>query len=288
MSVKEIKITPRAKDLGDNFKVRRALPSKEKRTVGPFVFWDHMGPALLEGDDTMTVRAHPHIGLSTLTYLFSGSILHRDSLGNELYIKPGEVNWMTAGRGITHSERSYPLDPPETLEGIQLWIGLPEEFEDIDPSFEHYSREELPKVEAPGIKTTLIAGEALGKKSPVKTLSSLFYLSVKIQKDKTYNFKVPQNEEAAIYIAKGSVKTADCEISKFDLLIFQEKEIIEFQALEDSEIMIFGGERFKQKRILYWNFVSHSQEKIDKAKSDWREGRFPKVINETEFIPLPG
>jgi hypothetical protein len=286
MSV-ELIIEPRKNDLGDNFIVRRALPYSKKRMVGPFIFLDHMGPAYLKDQDELKVRSHPHIGLSTITFLFSGDMLHRDSLGNELTIKPGEVNWMTAGRGIVHSERSYPQADGSPLEGIQAWIALPVHAEDIEPSFVHHDAPELKSVLIGGNRFTLIAGEALGEKSPVPVYSPLFYLHGNMKSNDNFAFDLPSNQEGAVYVAKGEIEIEGKSIPEGTMVVFQKETKIEFSALSDSSLMILGGEVFPEKRFVFWNFVSSSQEKIEAAKKRWREGSFEAVINETEKIPLP-
>ena len=282
-----IHIKPSVKDLGDNFKVRRLLPSIEKRMIGPFIFWDHMGPVELQAGRDMTVRAHPHIGLATITYLFSGEILHRDSLGNEQVIRPGEVNWMTAGNGIVHSERSFAKSPPERLEGIQLWVALPKDSEDVDASFVHQKESELPLLEHSGATLRLIAGEFNHEKSPLPVYSDLFYLQAKIDKDKVFQFKLLEESEAGVYIVNGSVEVNGEMFNRFDMISFEKGSEVNFKSLEDTEFMLLGGVAFPEKRHIWWNFVSSSSEKIEEAKQRWSEGRFPKVPKETEFIPLP-
>jgi redox-sensitive bicupin YhaK (pirin superfamily) len=287
MSTIELVIKPKEKDLGNNFTVRRSLPDARKRMVGPFIFWDHMGPATLEGDQEMKVRVHPHIGISTLTYLFSGEILHRDSLGNEQPIRPGEVNWMTAGKGITHSERSFSKDPAVELEGIQLWIALPKEHEDLDPNFTHIKEDKLPFIESEGNQMRLIAGEFRGENSPVPVYSDLFYLNGKIKEGIKYSFKAESKHEVALYVTQGSLEVEGEVHERFSLVIFKQGSLVSFKASSNAEYMLFGGEPFPEKRHIYWNFVSSDPENIEQAKRDWTEGKFDKVPKETEFIPLP-
>lgn len=289
-SIVELAITPKSKDLGDNFVIRRSLPDARKKMVGPFIFWDHMGPVKIKPGKGMFVRSHPHIGLATITYLFSGQILHRDSLGNEQYIKPGEVNWMTAGSGITHSERSeYEGDEENapTLEGIQLWLALPKESEEVDASFSHHKEIDLPLIEKGRSQLRLVAGEFLDKKSPVPVYSSLFYLNGKTSSGDTLTYKLQDNHEAAVYLIKGKIKVETETYNPGQLVIFKKESKVEFKACEDCEYMIFGGEIFPEGRNIFWNFVSSSKERIEKAKNDWRQGKFAKTINETAFIPLP-
>lgn len=276
-------IKPKTKDLGDGFTVRRALPVIGNRMVGPFVFWDHMGPVKLEGDQKLVVRSHPHIGLSTITYLFSGEILHRDSLGNEQYIKPGEVNWMTAGRGIAHSERAENTE----LEGIQLWVGLPPENEEEDPSFVHKKEAELPIVNIGSVMFRLIAGVWNDTKSPLPVFSDLFYLCGDLKDGQTVEVDIPRDQHMGIYVASGNVHCTGSEVGAYDLAIFRDNGKIEVKASKPTKLMLFGGKPFQKEPELWWNFVSSDKERLEKAKDDWKNGRFPSVINETDFIPLP-
>lgn len=279
------KLEPKEKDLGEGFRVRRTLPQIKRRMVGPFIFWDHMGPVALKSGDELAVRAHPHIGLATITYLFSGEIMHRDSLGNELSIRPGEVNWMTAGEGIVHSERSFKGDW-EHLEGIQVWVALPKDSEDCAPNFYHIKESELPVIECGDVKFTLIAGKALENESPVPVYSPLFYLNSKVSKGSKLRFQVPMGQEGAIYVAQGRLGGTAGELSGA-MEIYEGNEIMEYHAIEDSVVMIFGGEAFPEGRHVWWNFVSSEKEKIEAAKIRWNEQKFAPVINEDEWIPLP-
>ncbi len=290
MSQIELEIISKTKDLGDNFVVRRALPSIKKPMVGPFIFWDHMGPSTLVGDKTLTVRAHPHIGIATITYLFTGEIMHRDSLGNEQAIRPGEVNWMTAGKGIAHSERAQAWDNGEamTLEGIQLWVALPKEHEDVDPSFVHIKEKELPIIDKNDIWLRLIAGRFQGKESPIPTYSQLFYLNGKAKMGRKFHHELASDEEGAVYIVKGGLEIEGNTYERYSLVSFRKGSSISFKSISNSsEFMVFGGQSFPEKRHIWWNYVSSSQEKIEQAKLDWKAGNFPKVINENEWIPLP-
>ena len=284
----ETVIKPKAKDLGDNFVVRRALPAMEKRSVGPFVFWDHMGPVTLTPEKELKVRPHPHIGLATITWLFSGEIIHRDSLGNIQPIRPGEVNWMTSGSGIVHSERSRIAEGELELEGIQLWLALPKEYEDIDASFYHAKGDELPRIKKGAMELTLVAGEGLGKKSPVPVYSDLFYFNVKNQGEPTFEYQLKDGHEAALYVIKGSVGIGGQDFERYDLLLFKAGEKLSLEIGPEAHFMFFGGESFPEKRHLFWNFVSSDLEKIEEAKKRWRNDEFPKVIDdEIERIPLP-
>jgi hypothetical protein len=287
MSHVEQVIDPQPKDLGDNFVVRRSLPHKDKKMVGPFIFWDHMGPVTLEKGKAMTVRAHPHIGLATITWLFSGEIMHRDSLNNEQPIRPGEVNWMTTGRGIVHSERANASQSPMTLEGIQLWLALPVAHEGVEPSFFHCKDQDLPKRVENGSVLTLIAGKALGMTSPVPVYSDLFYLQATSGKDAHFSMPLGPNQEGAVYVAKGSVDIEGTTFGQFSLVCFNKGAQVTYTARDECQIMLFGGTVFPEPRHLWWNFVASDMNQIEAAKTAWKEGRFPPVIHEHETIPLP-
>lgn len=274
---------PKPSDIGDNFTVRRSLPRAEKRMVGPFIFWDHMGPVELSADKEMKVRAHPHIGLATITYLFTGEILHRDSLNNEQMIRPGEVNWMTAGKGIVHSERAK-VNHPITLEGIQLWVALPTEHEQISPSFVHIKENKLPKFDLHQVSFRLIAGKLAEFESPLPVYSSLFYANGEIKAGQTFKMDL-QTSEAGVYIIQGKLTVNGVSYTRFDMLVFDKQ--VEFSCQEDCHFMLFGGEPFPEKRHIWWNFVASKKELIEQAKQDWRTGKFPPVVNESEWIPLP-
>ena len=288
----ETVITTRARDLVAGFKVRRALPSARRRMVGPFIFLDQMGPEVLRGGKGLDVAPHPHIGLATVTYLFQGELLHRDSLGTVRPIRPGAVNWMTAGSGIAHSERT----PPELrqadaeLFGIQSWVALPTRDEEAAPAFAHHDANELPVVEGEGIRARIIAGALYGARSPVRTLSEMFYVDVTLEGGA--RLPVPAiYEERAAYVVAGAVELMPAGIT-FDtgqLLIFKPGEEIVLRAAAPSQarLMLLGGAPLDGQRHIWWNFVSSSQERIEQAKEDWRAGRFAPVPDETEFIPLP-
>ena len=287
-SIFEAIVVPRTRDLGGGFEVRRVLPSAQRRTVGPFVFFDQMGPTVLRPGTGLDVRPHPHIGLATVTYLFEGEILHRDSLGTVQPIRPGEVNWMTAGRGIVHSERT----PPELREngtrlfGIQTWVGLPREREEVDPSFVHHAEGELPMVDGEGKRVRLIAGALYGARSPLTVFSDMFYADAAL--DGGARLELPaDNEERAIYIAEGSVDIAGEIFAAGRLLVFRPGAPVTMSAVGPARMLLLGGAPMDGPRHLWWNFVSSSKERIEQAKADWREGRFAAVPGETEFIPLP-
>lgn len=283
------KVVPVEKDLGDGFIVRRSLPKVTQKMVGPFVFWDHMGPVTLEGKKEMFVRSHPHIGLATITYLFSGEILHRDSLGNEQFIRPGEVNWMTAGRGIVHSERASNC----VVEAIQLWVALPKKHEDVAPSFIHCKSQDLPKPEVKGFDCSLIVGSAFGAESPIPVFSDIFYMLVVSKNDGWFSMDLAFGREGAIYVTHGkavvgSGETSELvEVERAEMFVFKSGSKIEFKCEPGTSVMVFGGLEFSEKPYLSWNFVSHSKEKIADAELRWKNREFPDVINETEFIPLP-
>ena len=289
----EMVIVTRVREIVDDFKVRRALPSPRRRMVGPFIFLDQMGPEVLRAGSGLDVAPHPHIGLATVTYLFEGELMHRDSLGMVQAIRPGEVNWMTAGRGIAHSERT----PPEMrrsgseLFGIQSWVALPEKYEESDPAFVHHGTHELPIIEGEGKRVRLIAGSLFGAQSPVQTLSDLFYADITVVEGA--RLSIPsEHEERAAYIVEGSVELLPDggTYSAGQLLIFKPGAEIILRAHESSpaRMMLLGGAPMDGARHIWWNFVSSSKERIEQAKEDWQAGRFARVPEETEFIPLPG
>lgn len=279
-------ITPKQKDLG-GFSVRRALPVVEQRRVGPWIFFDHAGPAVFPPGEGIDVRPHPHINLATVSYLFDGAIMHRDSLGNELAIVPGDINLMVAGKGIVHSERT-PEDvraAGHTLHLLQLWLALPEEDEETDPAFFHYDASELPTTELDSITIRVMMGQAYGLKSPVKTFAQTLYFEADIAAGKS--LEIPAEEERAIYVAGGNVEINGKEVDEFSMAILEPDCAITVKASRDSRIAVIGGEALSD-RHLFWNFVSSRKERLEQAKDDWKNGRFPKVPgDEEEFIPLP-
>jgi redox-sensitive bicupin YhaK (pirin superfamily) len=289
----ETVVIPRTTDLGDGFSVRRALPSAQRRMVGPFVFLDQMGPAQLAPGNGLDVRPHPHIGLATVTYLFAGEIVHRDSLGSVQPIRPGELNWMTAGRGIVHSERTPPELRPggSRVWGLQAWVGLPRAHEEAAPAFAHHGAGELPVLEERGVEARVIAGSLEGKRSPAVLHSDLFYADVVLQPGA--RFRVPHEPvERAAYVVAGRVAAGPGAAAPvFDaeqLLVFATGAEIVLEAVDGAaRVMLLGGEPMDGPRFLWWNFVSSSRERIEQAGADWRAGRFAAVPGETEFIPLP-
>jgi redox-sensitive bicupin YhaK (pirin superfamily) len=288
----ETVIVTRVRDLVGGFKVRRALPSAKRRMVGPFIFLDQMGPEVLRADTGLDVAPHPHIGLATVTYLFEGELLHRDSLGTIQPIRPGEVNWMTAGSGIAHSERT-PQEMRQTgsrLFGIQSWVALPRQHEESDPAFAHHGVGELPVIEGEGKRVRLIAGSLYGARSPVQTFSEMFYADVTLQAGASLPLPT-EHEERALYVVEGSVEFTPGN-GTFDtgqLLVFKAGEAITLKpkAASTVRVMLLGGEPMDGKRHIWWNFVSSSKDRIEQAKEDWKAGRFAAVPGEVEFIPLP-
>jgi len=284
-------IPPREKDLGGFF-VRRILPYARHRMVGPFIFFDHMGPAEFAPGQGIEVRPHPHIALATVTYLFEGKIRHRDSLGSDRLIEPGAINWMTAGHGIVHSERA-PDDVKKNggkLNGIQCWVALPDGQEDVKPSFVHYPSKELPEFSEGPVQIKLLVGSAFGRTSPVTTLSDLFYLDVKMPAGSRLEFH-PQGREAAAYLVEGSVRVDGVDLEAYNMALADGGERFTLEATRDSRLMLLGGQPLGE-RYIYWNFVASSEEKIAVAKDAWKPGpgsfRFPKVPgDDKEFIPLP-
>ena len=286
-------IPPREKDLGD-LTVRRVLPYAHRRMVGPFIFFDHMGPAEFNAGDAMDVRPHPHINLATVTYLFNGRIRHRDSLGSDQIIEPGAINWMTAGRGIVHSERTpqEERDHASKLHGIQLWVALPQELEECDPSFIHHSAASLPEFAVDGVELKLLLGSAYGHTSPVQVFSEMFYLDAHMKKGQKLIFNT-QGQEFAAYAVSGHFKSAEMEVPYYSMLVSTDGGNVEIEALEDSRIMLIGGQPLGP-RFIEWNFVSSSKERIEEAKTAWRQGPSPQnprfqIIpgDDNEFIPLP-
>ncbi len=283
----ETVIVPRSTDLG-GFEVKRVLPSSRRRMVGPFIFLDQMGPTQFETDTGVDVRPHPHIGLSTVTWLLDGEILHRDSVGSIQNIRPGEVNWMTAGSGIAHSERTPDALRPggSRLYGLQTWLALPQPFEEAEPFFEHFDADALPKLDGDGLTATLIAGNGWGKQSPVQVFSETIYADVQIAGGSTLPV-LPEHEERAVYVLEGSVAVAGEDYAAGSLMVFKPDDAIDVQAAADARVMVLGGEAADGPRHIWWNFVSSRPERIEQAKRDWEEKRFAEVVDDDEFIPLP-
>lgn len=284
----DLVIEPSERDIG-GLRVRRALPSIKRRLVGPFIFLDHMGPVHYEPDDGMDVRPHPHIGLATVTYLFEGSIFHRDTLGSAQDIVPGDVNWMTAGRGIAHSERSSPQARRRArdMAGVQSWVALPRAHEETEPGFFHHGGSELPQLDDTGLQVRIVAGTAYGQASPVKTFSGTLYADVSM----AAGTKLPlpnEHAERSAYLVEGEVEIAGELFGPHKLLVFRPGDQITLMAKADTRLMLIGGEPMDGPRHMWWNFVSSSKERIEQAKADWRAGRFGLVPgDDREFIPLP-
>lgn len=281
-------IEERPADIG-NFMVGRLLPFRGKRMVGPYIFIDHMGPAALNDHQNMDIPPHPHIGLSTLTYLFEGSIRHRDSLGTDVEIHPGAVNWMTAGKGIVHSERTpeYLRTSDKNLHGLQIWVALPRDREDMEPAFQHVEADDIPQWAESGLQFRLIAGQLFGRKSPVEVYSPQFMLEIRSQGSQTLNLGKALFGEAGLYILEGSITQEEHQYGPKQILISKNAELCEFTIGENTTIYIFGGEPFPEERFIYWNFVSSSKEKIELAKEMWLNQEFVPVPGEKGFVPLP-
>lgn len=284
----EMVIVPRTRDIG-GFEVSRALPAAGRQMIGPFIFFDAFGPVVLRAGQAFDVRPHPHIGLSTVTWLFDGEVYHRDSLGSAQAIAPGELNWMTAGRGIVHSERT----PPELrtrdrgMFGIQSWVALPKSLEETDPGFEHVASSDLPVIEDRGVKARIVAGSLYGATSPVKTTSDLFYADVTLEEGAILPLTA-EHEERGIFIAEGEIGIGGQTHATGRLLVFRPGEQLAIKALKPSRLMLLGGEPMDGPRYIWWNFVSSSRERIEAAKEDWKKARFAIVPgDEEEFIPLP-
>ena len=285
-NVIDLLIEPRSRDLGD-FTVRRALPDRRRQRVGPFIFFDHMGPADFEPGTGVNVRGHPHIGLATITYLFEGEMLHRDSLGYVQPIRPGAVNWMTAGRGIVHSEKvtAEILASGQRLHGLQTWVALPAAAEEVEPSFEHYPADDIPAVNVDGAQIRVVLGSAFGVRSPVATRSETLYVEAVLEPGQSV--AVPEAEELAVYVVEGCVAIDRQFVEAGVLAILENGAQCSVTAESPSRIMFAGGDALEGERFIWWNFVSSSRERIEQAKKDWREQNFDAVPGETDFIPLP-
>lgn len=288
MSNIQLIIEERAADIG-NFLVGRLLPFRQKRSVGPFVFIDHMGPAKLSDHQNLDVGPHPHIGLSTLTYLFEGAIMHRDSIGSVVEIQPGAVNWMTAGKGVVHSERTpeYLRQSEKHLHGLQIWVALPVEMEEMEPRFTHIEASAIPEWTENDVHYKLVAGEAFGRKSPVPVYSPLYFLEIKSKEAATITIGKELFGESALYILEGSIKDGGEEFGPKQILIAKDAELCTFEMAENTTVYIFGGEAFPEERFIFWNFVSSRKERIEQAKTEWINQTFPKIEGETGFVPLP-
>jgi redox-sensitive bicupin YhaK (pirin superfamily) len=281
-------IVPRSVDLGD-FTVRRALPSARSRMVGPFIFFDHFGPAEFRGGNGLDVRPHPHIGLATVTYLFDGEIMHRDSLGTAMPIRPGEVNWMTAGRGIVHSERtrSERRVDREPIHGLQMWVALPAKHEETDAGFAHHGVDAFPVVENDGARVRVVVGSLYGASSPVPVLHETAFADVHLRSGSSIPLD-PSYEERAIYVIDGAIEIANDRFERGRLLVFKPGDGVTVTAASDAHIALVGGAPMDGPRHIWWNFVSSRKDRIEQAKAEWTAGHFQKVPgDEIEFIPLP-
>lgn len=282
----ELLIEPRIADLG-GFSVRRVLPVRQRRMVGPWTFFDHMGPVEFAPGKGVNVQPHPHINLATVTYLFEGEILHRDSLGSYQSIHPGDVNLMVAGKGITHSERERPeaTQTVRRLNGLQLWLALPEADEECEPAFYHYPSEAIPRVTVGGVAIRVIMGSAFGVSSPVKVFADTLYVEAQLQAGQ--QISLPQAEERAVYVVEGECRASDTLLAEHSMAVFSKGLDVELTANRGAHIVIIGGAHLG-KRYMEWNFVSSRRERIAQAKADWKAQRFAKVVgDEDEFIPLP-
>jgi len=284
----ELMIVPRSVDLG-GFEVRRALPHARRRMVGPFIFFDHFGPAEFRSGQGIDVRPHPHIGLATVSFLFDGEIMHRDSLGTAVPIQPGDVNWMTAGRGIVHSERTAPDHrvSGERLHGLQCWVAMPAGDEELAPSFSHHNQADLPIVAGDGKSVRVVAGSAYGKRSPVPTLSETLFADATLAPGSQLPLDA-ETEERGVYVVAGEIDIAGDRFSAGRLLILRPGDALTLTAVTEARVVLLGGAAMDGPRHIWWNFVSSRKERIEQAKEDWKLGRFGIVPgDESEFIPLP-
>lgn len=284
----ELVIEARERDVG-GFSVRRVLPTAQRKLVGPFIFYDHLCRVDFAPGQGLDVRPHPHIALATVTYLFEGSFLHRDSLGYVQPIRPGDVNWMIAGRGIAHSERTLPevRAAGGPLHGIQCWVALPREHEEVAPSFRHHPGSTIPRVSLPGVELSVVAGTAYGQTSPVEVLSPTFYVAAQIAAGKSFEVD-DQHVERGVYVASGKVELGGREYGEGTLVLLKRGDRGPLSSALGARVMLLGGAPLDGDRHIYWNFVSSSLERIERAKDDWKHGRFGTVTgDEQEFIPLP-
>jgi hypothetical protein len=283
----ELVIAPRLRDLG-GFTVRRILPYAKRRMIGPFIFLDEMGPAALPAGQGLDVAPHPHIGLATVTYLFEGAIVHRDSLGSTQTIRPGAVNWMTAGRGIVHSERSGADERAQAkpLHGMQSWVALPLAQEETAPGFTHHAAETLPVIEDEGLWMRLIAGRAYGEQAPVEVFSELFYLHAELAAGASLDLP-EEHAERAFYVVSGSIELDGAPYGPATMAVVKPQAAARITATASSRVMLLGGAPLEGRRHIWWNFVASSPERIERAKADWKAGRFPAVPGDGDFIPLP-
>lgn len=273
-----------------NFLVGRLLPFRQKRSIGPFVFIDHMGPACLADHENLDVGPHPHIGLSTLTYLFEGSIFHRDSLGSAMEITPGAVNWMTAGKGVVHSERTpeYLRHRDKFLHGLQIWVALPKALEFMEPEFHHIEAKNIPAWQENDVHYKLIAGEAFGKKSPVPVYSKLYMIEIKAETEALIDIRGELYGESGLYILEGEIESNGYTYGPKQILITKDAHLCSFSMKENTTVYIFGGEPFPEERFIFWNFVATDKKILEEAKERWKKQEFPKVPGDDGYVPLPG
>lgn len=289
MSNKELIIEERSSDIGD-FLVGRLLPFRKKRMVGPFIFIDHMGPSMMGPGKYLDVDQHPHTGLSTLTYLLEGEIMHRDSIGTEQRIRPGSVNWMTAGSGVTHTERiPDELRDGRTfrMHGYQIWVALPKEKEFIEPSFHHLGADQLPSWEQGGASFKLIAGEGFGRRSPLPVHSDLFMVEVIADDPVTLDLGNALNGEIGVCVVGGSAEIQGETIEKGNMFVSKTADVCRFDVNPGSHLLLFGGEPFPEERFIHWNFVASTKERLEEAKQQWKDKNFPKVPGDDTYVPLP-
>ncbi|RKN81094.1 pirin family protein [Ulvibacterium marinum] len=283
-------IEERSRDIGD-FLVGRLIPFRKKRMIGPFIFIDHMGPTQLGPQNYMDVDQHPHIGLATLTYLLEGEVMHEDSLGTQQRIQPGSVNWMVAGKGVSHSERT-PADMRNgiifTAHGYQIWVALPKELEETDPEFHHIGIDEIPKWEEGNASFKLVAGKGYGRKSPVPVHSPLFMIEVTNTDAYFLDIKDKVRGEVGICIVDGSIEACGETIDKGNILVSKVEDTCKINLRPNTHLLLFGGEPFLEERHIYWNFVSSSKERIERAKTDWVQKTFPMMQDDKTYVPLPG
>ncbi len=280
-------IAPKMHDLG-GFSVGRVLPSLQRRNIGPFVFFDHIGPAILGGEQPIAVRPHPHIGLATVTYLWEGAMMHRDSLGTVQEINPGDVNWMTAGRGIAHSERTPARlrNVEHAFHGLQTWVALPQDHEEMAPTFAHHPKASLPVLDRDGLRLTIVAGHAFGERSPVAVLSDTLYVSIEMQDGA--ELAIPaEHVERALFPVSGQLLLDGQALANAHLVVLDTDSLPTLRSVGQSRVMLLGGAPLDGPRHVWWNFVSSSRERIEAAKLAWAENRLGQVPGETEFIPLP-
>lgn len=280
-------IESRAKDLA-GMPITRVLPWVKKRMVGPFIFLDHMGPVHFDKDHKLTVNAHPHIGLSTLTYLFKGRIHHKDSLGSSQVIVPGEVNWMTAGSGISHSEKTPQddLGHESDIHGLQFWVALPDDKEDVAPSFFNYKNREIPRIEGEVCDVTVVVGEYQGNVSPVQAFSPMIFLNIHAKEDYVFTYEAP-SFEVALYLIEGEMTLGENHFANHEMVVLEPGSSIHAKLRKGTHCVLVGGEAFPHLKFIWWNFVSSSKEKMNTARDNWNSGNFPQVPGETEKILAP-